>query len=220
MPITKAGNFGNPHIGLFARVSDRLVAADPSSSPKLGSALKAFGLPMLPSTFGGSGLAGIFLAMNSSGAVLPPFCSREETALFKKHGLNTMSLSGSFCAAGNNVAANDFGAIANPEIPRTAIRKMSDCLGVEVVQMRLAGHLTVGSCVVATNRGFAAHNRAGGQELKELQSILRVAGQNCTINAGVPFVSLGLVANSTAALVGEASTGFEAGRVAQSLALD
>jgi translation initiation factor 6 len=85
--------------------------------------------------------------------------------------------------------------------------------------MAVAGYLTAGSCVLATNKGFAAHNRTSEEALKELGSILRVSGLNCTLNTGVPFVSIGSVANSKGALVGEACTGFEQGRFAQALSL-
>jgi len=219
MSVLKASNFGNPHIGVFARASEKLVVADISSSPKLIPVLSKLSVPILQATIGGSGLVGIFLAMNSNGAVLPPNCSKEEMAVFKKQGLNTISISGPFSAAGNNIAANDFGAIANPEISSKEAKRISDCLGVEVVCKSVAGYLTSGSCVIATNKGFAAHNRTSEEELKELQSILKVPGQNCTVNMGVAFVSLGTVANSHGAVLGEASTGFEVGRVAQALDL-
>ena len=88
-----------------------------------------------------------------------------------------------------------------------------------MVQRNMAGYATVGSCLFATNKGFAAHNRATEEELKELQSILGVPGANCTLNTGVAFVSLGVVANSKSAIFGESSTGFEVGRVEGALGL-
>lgn len=219
MPVSKSHNFGNPHIGLFARASDRLVAADVSASPKFLSALEQLGVPVLKTGFSGSGLMGIFLAMNSNGAIVPPTCSKEEIGLLRSHGLNVASISAQFSAAGNNIAANDRAAIANPELSRPTITRISDCLGVEVVQRPVAGYTTVGSCLVATNKGFAAHNRATEEELKELQSILGVPGANCTLNTGMAFVSLGVVANSKSAIFGESSTGFEVGRVEGALGL-
>ncbi|VVC01848.1 Translation initiation factor 6 [uncultured archaeon] len=220
MPAQKTHNYGNPHIGLFARASDRLAVADISASPKFLSSLEQLRVPVVKATFGGSGLAGIFASLNSNGVIVPPSCSREEIALFKSHGLNVAAIPGQFSAAGNNIAANDSGAVANPEMPRAVLKRISDCLGVEAVPMRVAGHVTSGSCVIATNRGFAAHNRCTEQELKELQSILGVPGSNCTLNAGVAAVSIGAVANSNGALFGESSTGFEVGRAAGALGLE
>jgi translation initiation factor 6 len=219
MPFQKASNFGNPHVGLFARASEKMVAADPSASPKLLSALESLGAPVVKASFGGSGLAGIHLAMNSNGAVVPSFCEKSEIAILRSHGLNVLSLSGEFCAAGNNIAANDFGAVINPKIPRATAKKISDCLGVEAAGRRVAGYLTAGSALLATNEGFLAHNRCSGEELKELGGILRVAGVNCTLNTGVAFPSLGAVANSRAAVLGSACTGFEMGRAAEGLSL-
>ena len=219
MSITKISNFGNPHIGLFARASERMAVADLSASPKFLLALQQLGVPVVSATFGGSGLAGIFSAMNSNGIMVPPSCSREEISELRRLGLNVASVPSQFSAAGNNIAANDFGAVANPEMTQAEAKRVSDCLGVEVVRRRVAGYVTAGSCVLATNKGFAAHNRAGEEELKELQAILHVPGQNCTLNAGTAFVQIGALANSSGCLAGEASTGFELGRLAGALGL-
>lgn len=219
MQFSKSSNFGNPHIGMFARASEKLAAVDISASPKLILALGALGNPIMKTTFGGSGLAGIYLAFNSTGAVVPSFCTREETDALKSWGLNICPISGEFSAAGNNLAVNDFGCVANPEMPRKEMSRISNCLGVEVVPRRVAGYLTAGSCLLATNKGFAAHNRCTEEELKELGGILKVQGSNCTLNAGVAFPALGCVANSKAAIFGEASTGFEIGRAADALGM-
>ena len=160
MQLSKAANFGNPHIGLFCRASDRLVVADASASPKFISSLSLLGVPVHLATFGGSGLAGIHAAMNSNGIVLPGFCSKEEIALFESKGLNVAAFPGKCSAAGNNIAANDFGAVANPSLPSELVRLASDALGVEVAQMAVGKYQTSGSAVLATNRGFACHNRA------------------------------------------------------------
>lgn len=219
MEVTKATNFNNPHIGLFARSSESIVAFGASVSQKLSDKLSLLEAERVEVSLGNSGLAGIFISMNSNGAVVPSFCEQNEVDLLKEKGLNVLRISGGFSAAGNNISANDFGAVANPGISREDVRKISDCLGVEVVQKRVAGYLTVGSCLLATNKGFLAHNRASEEELKELKSILRVDGQNCTLNAGVPFISICAIANSHCAIFGEATTGFETGRAASSLGL-
>ncbi|MCX6770724.1 MAG: translation initiation factor IF-6 [Candidatus Micrarchaeota archaeon] len=219
MEFPKTSNFGNPHIGLFARASDGLIAVDITSAAKMLTALEAFDVPLVHASFGASGLVGIYLAFNSNGAIIPSFCEKKEIALLRSHGLSIFSLPGRFCAAGNNVAANDFGAVINPEIPRDMARKISDCLGVEAVGRAVAGYFTSGSAILATNKGFLAHNRCSEEELKELQSILHVQGVNGTLNTGVAFPSLGAVANSHHALFGEACTGFEMGRAVQGLDL-
>ena len=219
MQVSKASNAGNPYIGLFARATDKLCVADVSASHKLITALDTLGVPVMKTTFGGFSMAGICLAMNSRGAVVPSFCSKEEVDALKSRDLEVLQLSGAFSAAGNNIAANDYGCVANPEMPRKLLTRIADCLGVEAVPKRGAGYLTSGSAGLATNRGFLAHNRASEAELKELASILKVPGENCTLCMGVPFVSLCAIANSQGAVLGEATTGFESGRAAQGLSL-
>ena len=217
MAVQKCSNFGNPYIGLFAKASDKLVAVDLAASPKLLKVLPTLGVPVELTTFCGSGLAGIFLAMNSNGVVLPKFSGKEEIAIFKRHGLNVSFISGPFSAVGNNIAANDFGAIVNPEMSSHDRKIISDALGVEVVGKHVAGFVTAGSCITATNKGFIAHNRSTEEELKEFKSILKVDGVNCTVNMGTAFVSLGVIANSKSALFGEATTGFEIGKASDAL---
>lgn len=220
MEIAKASNFGNPHIGLFAKASEKAVIVDSNASEKLLFALSALGVPLRKSSFGGaSGLSGIYLSFNSKGAIVPSFCEAHEKKNLQSLGLEVGELSGNFCAAGNNICANDFGAIANPSIKQKEIRMISDCLGVEVVQMRIAGYSTPGSAILATNKGFLAHNRCSEEELKEIESVLRVRGTNATLNKGVAFPSLGALANSKGAVFGEACTGFEIGRAAQWLGM-
>ncbi|MEM4554248.1 MAG: translation initiation factor IF-6 [Candidatus Anstonellaceae archaeon] len=219
MPITKASNFGNPHIGIFAKASEKMVIADVSCSPKLLQAISSLGKETVKCTFGGMGMVGLFAAFNSNGIVVPPCSTEREIEIFKKMGLNVAVAKSQFSAAGNNIAVNDFGGVANPLLTKEELQKVQDCLGVEIVQMKVANYLTAGSAVLATNKGFLAHNRATEDQIKELESILHVPGQNCTLNTGVTFVSLCAIANSQGAIFGEASTGFEVGRASEALGL-
>ncbi|MEM4348494.1 MAG: translation initiation factor IF-6 [Candidatus Anstonellaceae archaeon] len=219
MSVAKASNFGNPHIGIFAKASEKMVIADISSSPKLLQALSLLGKEIVQCTFGGMGMVGLFAAFNSNGIVVPPCSTNKEIEPFKKLGLNVAVAQSQFSAAGNNIAVNDFGGIANPMLPKEELKKVQDCLGVEIVQMKIANYFTAGSLVLATNKGFIAHNRATEEQIKELESVLRVPGQNCTLNTGTTFVSLCAIANSQGALFGELSTGFEIGRASEALGL-
>ena len=87
MEFPKTRNLGNPHIGLFARASDKLIAVDVTSSPKMLSALEAFDVPLVKASFGNSGLVGIYMSLNSNGAIIPSFCDKAEIALLRSHGL-------------------------------------------------------------------------------------------------------------------------------------
>lgn len=219
MATTHAAFEGNSHIGLFAKASEDFALIPQGSHKKFEAAAHALGCKIERATIAGSNLLGLFCALNSSGIVLPSFTEEHEKHFFKKLGLNVLALPPQFCAVGNNVCANDRGAIVNLEMPHTLVKKISDCLGVEAAHASIAGHSTVGSACIATNKGFAAHNRIKEGELEHIKSVLKVGGSNATVNMGSPFVGLGVVANSRGCMLGEATSGFEGSRIMNALEL-
>jgi len=92
-----------------------------------------------------------------------------------------------------------------------------DVLGVEVVKRSIAGIPTVGSVLVVTNRGGLIHPDAEEEEVKALSEIFRVPILTGTVNFGVSFVRIGLVANSYGAIVGEETQGPEIARIHMAL---
>ncbi|MEM3030952.1 MAG: translation initiation factor IF-6 [Candidatus Micrarchaeia archaeon] len=210
---------GNAFPGLFARASEA-IAITGRAPPGFRRALeRVLGTTVLETGIAGSPLAGLYCALNSNGIVLPATALGEEVAALKRAGLNTAVLRTPHTALGNNIVANDRGALANPRMKRGEVAEVSDALGVEVVPASIAGYNTVGSVCVATNRGFLAHNDAGEEELRAIESVLKVKGGIGTCNMGVPFVGLCLVANSRGYLAGEPTTGFELARIDQALEL-
>jgi translation initiation factor 6 len=216
----RTSNYGNPFIGIYGACNERLMLLGIPCSPKLESACaKALGVEVRRVSVDGPGLLGLYCALNSNGIVVPAHAGKAEVARLKGLGLNIHRVRGRMSACGNNVLANDRGAVANPGLPKAEVRRMADCLGVEVVQMKVANYVTVGAVCMATNRGFLAHPRAGEQDVRALESALRVPGSVGTANLGVPFVGLCALANSRGYVVGEGTTGFEMGRFDEALGL-
>jgi translation initiation factor 6 len=98
-------------------------------------------------------------------------------------------------------------------------KKCAQTLGVEFEQAPLAGYKCAGMACVATNRGYLAHNRISEEEASMLESLFNCKGLNGTVNSGAALVGAGACATSTGALIGEASTGFETGRIVQAFDL-
>ena len=208
---------GNAFPGLFARSSDSLTITG-FIQEKFKLALeRVLQTKIISIGLAGSNLAGIYCALNSKGIVVPHFALASEVRALKSLGLNVLVLKGRFTAIGNNVVANDSGAVANPFMSREEVEQVSDALGVEVVQRPIAGHTTVGSACVATNKGFLAHRDAGEEELEELGKIFKVRGGIGTCNMGVPYTRISLVANSKGFVYGERTSGFELSRIVESL---
>jgi len=220
MPVARllASDFGNPFIGLYCACNDNLAFLGPSVSPKLEDACKrALGVPVHKATIAGSNILGLFCAMNSSGIVVPEQAENNEVRRLKELGLNVLVLEGRLNACGNLIAANDKGAIASPHFEKADIAKISDCLGVEVVQTAIAGYATTGACCLVTNKGFAAHNRVNEEELALLEGALKVKGTIATANMGVSFLRPCVVANSHGYVAGEKTSGFETSRLDEGL---
>ena len=139
---------------------------------------------------------------------------KELKKFFSKIDVEIGIFPGKHTALGNLVACNDKGAVISPKISDPAL--VEDVLGVKVKVMEIAGHEEVGSCCIATNKGFIAHPEAE-DELRLLKRILKVEGKTGSVNFGFPFVKSGLVANSNGYLAGLGTTGIELGRVDEAL---
>lgn len=216
LAIEKTSFRKNPFIGLFCRASDKLVLLPKTAPQKFAEqAERVLQVPSIRLFVNQSELIGLFTCLNSSGVVLPSFADDEEARLLKKAGLNVFKCSERF-VPGNNLAANDKAVLLNPRIERREASKIADALGVEAFShpFRLP---TIGSVTVATNKGALAYNESSEAELRMLERIFGVPAGIGTANLGSVFVSLGVVADSRGALVGELSSGFEIQRVYEAL---
>jgi len=218
MKIEKSGIHRNPFVGIYLRASDSLAIVPKTLSPHVDEQLhRVLGVGQVVRLFiNESPIIGVLCALNSKGCVIPHSSDAQERSLLKKAGLNVCVISGPV-SPGNAILANDRAALVSPLFSKADAKKIGDSLGVEVFQQSLAGLATVGASSVVTNRGFLAYNETSETELKFLEKIFGVMGGIGTCNGGVPFGSLGIVANSRGALIGESTTGYEVQRIYQAL---
>lgn len=218
MGARKGAFLGNSFVGIFAKANDEIGIVPINSHDKFVKHMQELGVDVIKTNVDSSPYLGIYFAMNSNGIVLPPFMSEEELRPIKDAGINTYVMEDSrFAASGNNIACNDKGALINPDMPKGIVKKIEECLGVEAIQKNIMDFNTPGMMVVATNKGWFAHNRIDESHKEFFDSFFGVEGINGTINAGVNMVGIGVVANSKAAIVGQDSTGYELSRVEQAL---
>ncbi len=218
--MRKTSYFGNPWIGMFVKGNDQVALVPIDSMDKFVDAVQeGLGVQALKVGMSDSNLLGVYVAMNSSGAILPNIVKDEEAERIRKTGLNVYVSKDIHNAHGNNISVNDKGGIINPNVDREEARRMGDALGVELVPMMIAGYSTVGSACVATNGGFLAHYRANDDELAALRDALKVQGNKGTVNTGTGFVSYGAIVNGKGYVVGEDTTAFEVGRLEEALGL-
>ncbi|RLE84977.1 MAG: translation initiation factor IF-6 [Thermoprotei archaeon] len=214
--------FGNPNIGVYVAISDR-VALIPADAPeKVERALsKNLGVRVVRASVQDSPLLGVLCAMNSHGMIVGRLVRERELELLKRvlgDEMNIEVLDVKETALGNLVLVNDKGAVVSPLLPRHAVSRISDALDVEAVQMRLGGSYLVGALGVATNKGVLLCPLASDEEVEQVIDVLKVSkGGVGTVNRGNVFVRSGLVANSRGALVGFETTGPELMRIQSTL---
>jgi len=203
--------FGSASIGVYLLATEKMVIV-----PKFVSIKKAermaewLKVKLVHTNIGGSILVGVLACANSNGILLPHFVKDEEIEAIKAvFDGNVTVMETKKTAYGNMVLANDYGAIVDPRLKQSEIRKISDTLGVEAVPGEIAQLPYVGSLAVATNKGVLAHPLLKDSERKLLEDVLKVPVDVGTVNCGIPYVSTGLICNSHAAIAGSLTTGPE-----------
>lgn len=210
---------GNPNIAVFATAGESLALTAADASPEFVRTLEeALGVDVLKLSVAGSFVVGSLVAMNSNGAVVSDLADDSEVSRISER-IGCVRLESRLNAAGNNILANDRGAIVSPEYSEADAAFIGEALGVEAVRSSIAGINTVGSVCRATNRGCACHMDASDEEIELIRSVLKVEAVRTSVNHGSRAVGAGIVANSKGAVVGDETTPIEMGRIEDALVL-
>lgn len=212
---------GNAHVGVYCRANDTIAFIEPQLRKETVKVMEeCLGVDVVELTIGGSSLVGSLATLNSYGMVVADFIEEKELAVIKEHFEGeVLIIDDKFNAAGNNILANDHGAIAHPLLKKTTVQHIEDTLNVEVVQAQIAELNTVGMAAVATNRGVLCHPKVPEDERAMLEDVMGVEVKTGTVNHGMPYVGAGLVANSHGAVAGITTTGIELNRIENALDL-
>ncbi|MCL2032528.1 MAG: translation initiation factor IF-6 [Methanomassiliicoccaceae archaeon] len=210
---------GTPNIGVYASVNESLSLVAANSGPGFAEDIEAvLGVETILTTISGAFVIGSLVRMNSNGAVVSGMIESSELEKIKEK-INVTVLPDKANAAGNNVLANDNGAIINPVLGPRAEKRIADALGVEVVRSAIAGYGTVGSACVATNKGCLCNVNATAEDIALLKDVLGVEAKKGSVNHGSGYVGSGILCNSKGALIGDETTPVEMGRIEDGLAL-
>lgn len=217
--------YGNPFIGLYARTNDNITIIGVSAPDKFARMSDFLNTKLIKVSLADSPLIGLYCIMNSNGIILSNVVDDKEVERLRNElrtagcDINVVKTKSRFTAIGNSIAVNDKGALIHPEMDYEMKKEISDVFEVDVESMEVAGYKTVGAVVTATNKGFLSHPNISVDELEKLKNVFGVEGGVGTINGGVPFVSLGILANDRGAVFGDLTTGFELHRIEESLGL-
>ncbi len=179
-------------------------------STKLDKIAGQLRVKTIPASIAGSRLLGPLSAANSKGIVLSRLSDDEEVKnLSQSTGQNVLRLESRFTSIGNLIAANDHGAVISDVFSDESAREVESTLEVPVRRMRIGSFIQVGAMISATNSGALVHPIASENELRAIGETMGFDPEPATVNGGVPFVSSGVVGNTTGVLVGTLTRGSE-----------
>jgi len=204
--------YRNPNIGMFIRANDRYAFAPSNiAATKARELARKLNVQVIRLALTYSLLIGPFIALNNRGLLLPRIAFEEGVRELKRRlDMHVEVLDIRPTCLGNLIAANSRAALVSKEVAREAFAKIRDALEVESVEhFSAAGYHQVGSVLVVNDAGGVIHPEATSEEVSRAEELLGVKLEPATVNGGVPFVSSGLVANNSAALVGALTTGPE-----------
>ncbi len=209
MPVGRTLFGGSPYLGVYLRVGERVAVGPPDLPLALERDLaRLLGVRVVKTTVFDSEVVGALVAGNSHGLVVGDELDPEERATLEEVGPVSV-VRHRQNAMGNNVLANDAGALVHPEMSEEAAAAVGRALGVPTERGTIAGLGTVGMLGVATNKGVVLHPKATEREASAVRDLLRVPVHRSTANFGVPVVGACVVANSTGFLVGRPTTPVE-----------
>ena len=199
---------GNPFIGIFSFTNNNITIVREDIGEHAETIKEALGTELILSTVAGTDLAGIYIAGNNSGIILPYVIEDEELQLIDDMGINNCILNTKETAVGNLILSNDKGAIISPILTNEK-KLIEDTLGVETTIASIGNHKYVGSVARTNNMGCLVHKEAKEDDISLIKDLLKVDVRMSTLNRGVSYIGACIIVNDKGAVVGETTTGIE-----------
>ncbi len=211
MAVTRIKFKGTSSIGVFMLATDSYAIVPPDTPRKVIRAVReTLEVEAVKSLIGESRLIGVLSAGNQKGLLVPYYALEDEIEGLKRAlGVNVSRVPGKVTAIGNMVLTNEKACLVSPELEDDTLSLIEETLDVTVQRGTIAGLPIVGSSGVATSKGVIVHPQSTSKELEVLKKFFGIPVDVGTVNGGMPYVRIGLVANTTGALIGEDTTGPE-----------
>lgn len=211
---------GNPFIGVFCACSDKVAFVPEQVNDifveKIASMLD---VEVERMSIDGSPLLGSLIVLNSKGAVVADFARPSDIERISKYYDKVERAEDPLNALGNNVLANDNGALVHPDMGEESMDIIRRTLDIPVSRGEIGGIQTVGASGVANNKGVLCHPKSTEAERTKAGQVLGVSPGIGTANFGSPLVGAAVICNSKGGLVGTKTTGVEMHRIEDVLEL-
>ena len=219
--VDKTNFKGDPNIGLYAVATDSFVLLGEKLNKKQTALLKeVLKVPIITSKIYGTPFAGIFCVANKNTLLVSDILFDEEFKSIKKQlkGIvKVKKFKTVHNALGNTILTNDKHAIISDDFSVVEVKKISAELNVKVKKIKIAESNVPGAYGILTNKGGMFGSITSDPSIKELEKLLKLGIGIGTVSTGSSIVSSGVIANSNGFLVSSNSSGFEIGRLDESL---
>ncbi|MDC6463038.1 translation initiation factor IF-6 [Nitrosopumilus sp.] len=211
MDIIKYDVYRQPNIGVFINVNDTIGLVPMGfAETKANKLAEYLNVEIFHTAIANTMLIGTLSVMNNKGILLPSTAYQDEYDYLKNEtDLEVGILDTKFNALGNVICANDKGAIVSPALSKEDCKVISDVMGVEVLQKKIAGSHLSGVSLKANNTGGVIHPEAEEKDIEIIEDVLSVNVEQTSINGGVPYVTSGILANNHCIIVGSMTSGSE-----------
>jgi translation initiation factor 6 len=201
--IMKTDFHGDWNIGLFGFSTERFCLVSNRVDDKDVKILRdSLKVPVIRMSYG---FAGIFIAGNSNGILLPEYMENARKEL-EELGCEVSVLKSKYTALGNLILSNDKGAIVSKLFGKKEIEEIASSLGVTVEKGTIARTNLPGSAGFATNKGVLLHRDTTDEENEHVKEILGVNSNAGTANFGSPWVGACIIGNTRGLFVGSKTT--------------
>lgn len=215
MDISRIRLMGSTYVGLFGVTNDNLCFLPESVEEKAVKIIEStLGVKTAKISIYASSLLAVFAKMNNKHIYLPSFASPHEIEMIEKE--IKVKVIHTEHALGNMIEMNDNGAIVSRTLPKKAVEEIQKT-GLNVAQTNIARTDIVGSCIVATNKGFVVHPNISIEEAKILEETFLVKGGSSTANTGDAFIRNSVIANKKGIIMGEGTSPHEINRIEEAL---
>ncbi|MCX6798985.1 MAG: translation initiation factor IF-6 [Candidatus Diapherotrites archaeon] len=207
----------SPFVGVFAIATEKHCFVPYCTAKKEEKQLlDLFDVEIIRTAIADTSLIGVLAAANSRGMVVGDITSEKEVLRLQQAGLRIKTIS-NITAIGNLLRANDTKGACSALLNTAQRKEIEKALGVEIITAKIAGSDLVGAGMVATNKGMVVNKMASREEIQALRKHFGFGGALATANSGDLFIGNSLIANSSAALAGANTTGFETARLDEGL---
>lgn len=201
---------GNPNVGLYGYANDKYCLIGREVPEKLHKKIEeTLNVKLITMTIAGTSLLGVFLNGNNKVLLVPSIAFPQELEILDKHKIKYKVIDTKYTCLGNNMIINDKAALISNEYGARESKQVSDALGFDMVQAKIANHSILGSLAVLNKNGILCHHDILESEAKVLKKVFKLEIHTGTVNMGTPFVGSGILCNSKGMIIGDLSGGPE-----------